>query len=148
MTLINGTQVYRELGDPPQVLINWLDERGQLWNVLDDHQNEHLYVENETPRDSDITPMIVECTIGFSLFDEDGKRLADYSRLDKALRAQEGAKRIVIPEVELEDQIELPEDAEPALSAAEAALQEKIDALTAQIAEQADEGEIVDEDDD
>jgi hypothetical protein len=124
MNADNGTVIYRELGDPPAVLLTWLDERGQLFNVVDDNQNEHLYVDGEQPRDAAITPMIVENTIGFSLFTEDGQRLADYSRLDRAIRAQEGAKLVITPEVDLED--DMPAEDEPPMSALEAALRERI----------------------
>jgi hypothetical protein len=106
-TVINGCIVYRELGNPPDILINWLDERNQLWNVVDDNGKERLYIDNDQPRDADITPPLVEATIGFALFDEEGKRLAGYSRLDSAIRAQAGAKMVITPEFELEDEIDL-----------------------------------------
>lgn len=138
MTADNGTIIYRELGDPAPVLIQWLDDRGQLYNVLDDHGNEHLYIDNDVPRDAEITPMLVDATIGFSLFYEaTGKRISDYSRLDRAVRAQAGAELVVKPEVELEEDIEAEElqaQVEP-ISALEASLQERIDQLEAEAAE-------------
>jgi hypothetical protein len=137
----NGTVIYRELGDPPQVLINWLDERGQLYNILDDANREHLYVDNEQPRDADITPMIVENTIGFSLFTEDGRRLSDYSRLDKALRAQEGAKLVIVPEVEMEEDIDLAPKGKETVSALEASLLARIAELEANQPQDAEDAE-------
>ncbi len=136
MSIINGTVIYRELGDPSPILLTWLEDRGQLFNVLDDHNNEHLYIDNDQPRDADITPMLVEATIGFSLFTEGGKRLSDYSRLDRAIRAQQGAKLVITPEVDLEEEIELEEDEGglDALSALEVVQQERIAELEAQIA--------------
>lgn len=137
MTAINGTVIYRELGDPDPALIAWLDARNQLFNVVDDRQKEHLYVDNDVPRDAVITPLIVESTIGFSLFTESGQRISDYSRLDKAIRAQAGASLVVKPEVELEDEIVLPEDHEPEpQSALEAALASRIAELEAQVEEE------------
>jgi hypothetical protein len=115
-TVINGCIVYRELGNPPDILINWLDERNQLWNVVDDNGKERLYIDNDQPRDADITPSLVEATIGFALFTEAGKRLAGYSRLDRALRAQEGAVLTITPEFELEDEVALSEAEEDLVS--------------------------------
>lgn len=146
MTAINGVLVYRELGDPPAILIDWLDERQQLFNVLDDKQKEHLYVDNDQPRDADITPMILEHTIGFSLFTEDGRHTASYSRLDKALRAQAKAKLVVVPEVDLEDDIEDDEDdREVPMSAMEAQLRERIAELESQVEEVASSDSETDE---
>jgi hypothetical protein len=147
MSAINGTIIYRELGDPPDVLINWLDERSQLFNVLDDHDKEHLYIDNDVPRDADITPLLVQHTIGFSLFSEDGQRLSDYSRLDKAIRAQAGAKLVITPEVELESEIDIPDVEDPPMSALEASLLEQIESLKAQIASQAEDEPAKDESD-
>ncbi len=99
----NGTIVYRELNDPGDALLTWLDDRGQLFNVLDDEQKEHLYVDNDVPRDILITPLIVAATKGFALFTEDGKHLADYKKLFKAEKAQLGARLVITPEVDLDD---------------------------------------------
>ena len=114
--VINGCVVYRELGEMPAVLVNWLDERNQLWNVVDDTGKEHLYIDNDQPRDADITPSLVEATIGFALFTEAGKRLSDYSRLDRAIRAQAGAVLTITPEFELEDEVALSEAEEDLVS--------------------------------
>ncbi len=134
--IINGTIIYRELGDPPRDLITWLDLRHQLWNVLDDHQIEHLYVDNDQPRDSEITAQLIHYTIGFSLFTEGGKFISAYSRLERAVRAQLSAKLVVVPDVQLEDEIALDEDQEDTepIGALEAKLIEQIESLKSQIA--------------
>ena len=104
MTAINGTVIYREIGNASEALLNWLDERQQLWVIEDDKGTERNYVDNDTPRDASITPMIVEATTGFSLFPEQGgKRIGTYRDLLKAISAQERARVVVTAEVDIED---------------------------------------------
>ena len=111
MTAINGAVIYRDLGNPIPVLLAWLQERTQLYNVVDDKGLEHLYVDNDIPRDSEITELIVGSTGGFALFTEQGKRIEGYTDLHKAVRAQASAQLTVVPEVELESHMEVEEDA-------------------------------------
>lgn len=101
MSTVNvTTQVYRELDPNVENLLTWLEERGQLFNVADPKGNEHLFVDNDMPRDGDITPMIVDATVAFALFTEDGDYIGSYRSLDKAIAAQEAARIVVTAEVE------------------------------------------------
>lgn len=108
MSSINGVQIFRELGDRvPQGTIEWLDKRGQLFNVIDPKKNEHLFVDNDLPRDVEITQAIVAGTIGFALFDDEGEYIGSYRSLDRAIAAQSGAKLVVKADV---DDVEPDED--------------------------------------
>lgn len=107
---MNGITVYRELHESaPESLFTWLEQRQQLFPIEDDKGDVHLFVENDQPRDADITPLIVENTAGFALFadeplDENGNQyIGSYRSLDRALTAQSGARLVVQPEVDLED---------------------------------------------
>jgi len=144
MTAVNGTVIYRELIDPAPILIKWLDDRNQLFNVLDNKGVEHLYVDNDHPRDADITPMIIQATKGFSLFTEQGKRITDYSRLDKAIRGQEGAQLVVVPEVELDEDIVLNEPVvfQDSTDAVNNALASRVAELEAMLAASAPPGNV------
>lgn len=94
------TQVYREIGQDNPDLIGWLDLRNQLFNVTDPNGKERVFVDNDVPRDSDITPLIVENTVGFALFDNDGNYVGSYRELAGALSAQDSARIVVTTEVD------------------------------------------------
>lgn len=101
MNTVNvSTQVYRELDPNASDLLTWLDRRQQLFNVVDPKGNEHLFIDNDLPRDADITPMIVENTVGFALFTDNGEYIGSYRDLGKAITAQEQAKIVVTADVE------------------------------------------------
>lgn len=117
-----NVRIFRELADPSDSLTRWLDARDQLYEVVDKKNNTHLFVDNESPRDSEITQLIVGreasvdehtgrkvsaipgCTKGFALFVEqdDGYEgpIAMYSRLDKAEQAAASAKVVVSTQIE------------------------------------------------
>lgn len=96
-----GLHIYRELVDPTDDLRAWLELREQLYVVRDPKGNVHLFVDNDTPRDADINEEIVRfATKGFSLFTEDGERVAGYPDLASALEAQRSARIVVTAEVE------------------------------------------------
>lgn len=106
------TQVYRELDPNQDDLLRWLDERQQLFNVVDPKGNEHLFIDNDLPRDADITPMIVEHTVGFALFTDDGDYIGSYRSLDKAIRAQESATVSIVADVDADPDEDILADAE------------------------------------
>lgn len=102
-----AVHIYRELSDPTPSLITWLEERDQLFVVVDPKGQEHNYIDNGTPRDADITEEIVGdtpafpgCTKGFALFSEEGDFIAEYSRIDTAERAALAVKPVVTTTVE------------------------------------------------
>jgi len=97
-----STQIYREIHQDRADLLEWLDLRNQLYVVTDNKGKEHVFVDNDLPRDSDITPLIVENTVGFALFDDTGTYVASYRSLDKALDAQQGARIVVATDVDVE----------------------------------------------
>lgn len=103
-----AVQVYREIADPSPTLLQWLEERDQLYPVIDDKGKERLYVENDFPRDADISEELVGgrqfpgCTVGFALFDDDGNFIGSYRSLDRALAAQASARVVVSAEVDVE----------------------------------------------
>ncbi len=100
-----GIQIYRELSDPSPSLVAWLEVREQLIVVKDPKGVEHSYIDNDTPRDSDITDEIVGgegtafpgCTLGFAIFDGDGNFVARYAKhnLKKAEIARLEARTVV-----------------------------------------------------
>src|SRR3990167_7345508 len=98
--IINGVQIYRELQDPSDSLAAWLEARDQVWVLMDAKDNAHYFIDNDLPRDSDITEEIVANTRGFALFTEDGKYIGSYRSLDRAIVAQNGAKIVVQADVE------------------------------------------------
>lgn len=101
MTAINGTVIYREIDNATEALLTWLEDRNQLWTIADDKNVEHSYVENDIPRDYNITPLIIEATTGFSLYPEDGgKSIGRYRALDKAIAAQNKARLVVSAETD------------------------------------------------
>ena len=100
MTAINGVQIYRELGDAPQHTLDWLDARNQAYVVTDPKGKDHLFVDNDLPRDADVTMSLVANTIGFALFTKDGDYIGSYRSLDRAIAAQAGAKLVVQADVE------------------------------------------------
>lgn len=110
MTAINGVQIYRELSQNiPASIVEWLDKRGQLYPTEDPRGNEHLFIDNDLPRDADITIAIVANTSGFALFTEDGEYVGAYRSLDRAIAAQNGAKLVVTADVEADPDEENPE---------------------------------------
>lgn len=88
--------IYRELTQPvPGDLADWLDLRGQLYEVEDPGGRVHAFVDGDMPRDQDITEEIVRATSGFALFaetDEGPEFVASYSRLVDAIEARQSAK--------------------------------------------------------
>ena len=101
------TQIYREINPNSEGLLRWLDERQQLHNVEDPKGNEHLFVDNDLPRDADITPMIMENTVGFALFTDDGDYIGSFRSLDRAIDAQNSASITISADVDadLDDNI-------------------------------------------
>lgn len=84
---------------PSPVLYQRLSELEQL-SELDDGT---LWVHDGVVRDVEYNEEIVDpaVTIGWGLFDDNGRLHAKYARLDKAERALAGA-RVVLPEVEID----------------------------------------------
>ena len=102
MSSINGVQIYRELGGKEASAIEWLDRRSQLFNVIDPKGPEHIFVDNDAPRDPEVTQAIIRDTVGFALFTEDGEYIGSYRSLDRAITAQNGAKLVVKADVDAE----------------------------------------------
>ena len=126
--MATGVYVYREIADPSPSLMEWLDVRGQLFEIQDPKGKTHLYIENDIPRDADITEEIVGrqtqvikdgkgrpmsfpgmegCTVGFALFAENRDagtfdHIGTYRSLDRAEKAAAGAKVVVRADVEAE----------------------------------------------
>lgn len=98
--MASGTQIYREIGNASNSLLQWLDKRDQLYPITDPQGKEHLFIDNDQPRDADINEEIVSVTTGFALFTEQGEYIGSYRSLDRAIRAQESAKVVVSTEVE------------------------------------------------
>jgi hypothetical protein len=103
--------IYRELADPSPDLVRWLEARDQLFVVQDPRGVEHSYIDNDAPRDSDITDEIIGnknqpgvvypgCTKGFAVFTADGDYVASYATLDKAIRAKASARIVTSAEIE------------------------------------------------
>ena len=105
MTSINGVAIFRELGEhAPQNILDWLELRGQLYPLTDPKTKiEHLFIDNDLPRDVEITDAIMASTVGFALFDEDGEYIGSYRSLDRASAAQAGAKRVVKADLDMDD---------------------------------------------
>ena len=98
---MNGIQIYRELSpNTPEHILNWLEVRQQIWPITDPKGVEHLFIDNDKPRDADITPSLVSNTVGFALFDGEGEYIGSYRSLDRAITAQKGAKIVVTADVE------------------------------------------------
>lgn len=108
---MEGLVIYRELSDPSPSLVDWLEARDQLFVVVDPKGVEHSYIDNDTPRDSDITDEIVGstnqgavpfpgCTRGFALFTADGDYVATFASLDRAISAKADARIVTTPVVE------------------------------------------------
>lgn len=85
--------------NPSPVLYDRLNELSQLTEL----QDGTLWVDDNIVRDAEYNEEIVtpEVTVGWGLFDYDGRLHAKYSRLDKAERALAGA-RVVLPAVEVD----------------------------------------------
>jgi hypothetical protein len=98
-----STQVYREISQNNPDLINWLDLRNQIWNIPDPDGNDHVFVDNSIPRDRSITPLIVEETVGFALFDGNGEYVASFKTLVEAERAKATARIVINTDVSLDD---------------------------------------------
>jgi hypothetical protein len=71
---------------------------------------EHYFIDNDLPRDSDITEEIVANTKGFALFTEEGKYIGSYRSLDRAVAAQAGAKIVVQADVDADPDEDLTSD--------------------------------------
>lgn len=99
-----STQIYREVGNADDALLKWLEDREQLFPIQDPKGNEHLFIDNDQPRDRDITPMIITATTSFALFadNDNGENqwVGSYRSLDKAIAAQQNAKVVVTTEVD------------------------------------------------
>jgi hypothetical protein len=103
--------IYRELSDPSPELVQWLEDRDQLFVVVDPKGNEHTYVDNGTPRDSWVNETIcggpqvpyAGCTKAFALFSDEGVFIAEYARMDAAERAAAKVKPVVVMELDDED---------------------------------------------
>jgi hypothetical protein len=97
--------IYRELDAaniPPHVA-EWLEVRGQLVYVLDKKGNEHAIVENDLPRDPEISEAIIGgpvygpgLTIGFGVYDDEGNRIGMYNSVAKAEAAAEQARVVTL----------------------------------------------------
>ena len=98
--IINGVEIYRELNEPSPGLLAWLEARDQVWVLPGAKGEEHHFIDNDLPRDSEITDEIVANTRGFALFTEEGGYVGSYRSLDRALKAQAGAKVVVQADVE------------------------------------------------
>lgn len=99
-------EVYREI-DPnvSASLIVWLERRDQLFPITDDKTGvEHLFIENDRPRDADITEEIVSHTVGFALFGDDGRLLGRYRSLERAINAMQNARIEVRADVDLDEE--------------------------------------------
>lgn len=97
--------VYRELdaNRMPEHVMNWLEVRGQLIWVEDKKGNEHCIVENDLPRDPEITEAIIGggaygpgLTLGFGVYDDEGNRIGMYSSVDRAEAAAEKARVVTL----------------------------------------------------
>ena len=91
--------IYRELSpEMPDHVREWLDVRGQLIEVEDKKGNSHFIIENDTPRDPEVTEGIVGnayqpgCTIGFGVYDDEGNRIGMYKSVDRAEAAAQQAR--------------------------------------------------------
>lgn len=99
-----ATIVYRELNpDMPDHVANWLEVRGQLIWVLDKKGVEHAIVENDLPRDPEITEAIIGggaygpgLTLGFGVYDDEGNRIGMYNSVDKAEAAAKAAQVVTL----------------------------------------------------
>ena len=100
MTTINKIDIFREVGELSPLATKWLELRNQLFVIESPDGKEHIFVENDTPRDSEITLDIVKNTIGYALFDDEGEYIGSYRSLDRAIMAQLGAKIVVQADVE------------------------------------------------
>lgn len=96
------TQIYREVGANDATLLEWLNRRDQLFEVTRDNGDVHRFVDNDIPRDSDITPLIIDNTVGFALFSEDGDYMASFETLAQAIRGQENARIVITTEVDID----------------------------------------------
>lgn len=98
--------IYRELGSIPGDLANYLGARDQLYEVEDPSGKLHYFVDDELPRDSEITDDIIRHTASFALFvdtDDGPEHVATYGSLVDAIEARQAAKvTVVAPQVELE----------------------------------------------
>lgn len=109
--MATGVYIYRELSpNASESLLKWLDVRGQLFEVQDPKGRTHYFIDNDVPRESDITLEIVGgevvggaslpgCTVGFALFTVEGDYIGSYRSLDKAIKAAENVKIVVSADV-------------------------------------------------
>ena len=100
MSTINGIDIFREVGELPAHAYQWLDRRNQLWVIEDRKGREHTFIENDTPRDADVTEALVANTVGFALFNTDGDYIGSYRDLERAEKARATARVVVTASVE------------------------------------------------
>jgi hypothetical protein len=85
------------------MLTGWLETRDQLYVVVDPEGKEHLFVDNDIPRDPWVSEELVQHK-GFALFDSEGQYIGSYNELEKALRAAATAKTTVFTDTEADVQ--------------------------------------------
>lgn len=95
--------IYRELApDMPDHVRDWLEVRGQLIEIQDKKGNTHFIIENDIPRDAEVTEGIVGnrsqagCTVGFGVYDDEGNRIGMYSSVERAEAAAEKARVVTL----------------------------------------------------
>lgn len=95
--------IYRELSpDMPEHVRDWLEIRGQLIEIQDKQGNSHFIVENDLPRDPEVTEGIIGnehapgCTIGFGVYDDEGNRIGMYRSIDRAEAAADRARVVTV----------------------------------------------------
>lgn len=90
--------VYRELSpEMPEHVRQWLDKRSQLIEIQDKKGNTHYIIENDTPRDAEVTEAIVGppgCTIGFGVYTDEGNRVGMYRDVKGAEEAAQKARMV------------------------------------------------------
>lgn len=103
--------IYREL-DPnmPDHVRDWLEARQQLIEILDQKGNSHFIIENDLPRDPEVTEGIVGggpygpgCTIGFGVYTDEGERVGMYRTVE---RAEEAAAKARVVSAESDEGME------------------------------------------
>lgn len=94
-----GVNVYRELNGPSDSLVKWLEDRDQIYFVVDPKGREHMFVDNDLPRDADISEELVKHKM-FAIFTEEGDYIGSYRDLDRAIKAAKSAKVVVATDVE------------------------------------------------
>ena len=95
--------IYRELSpEIPVEVQEWLDARGQLLEVVDKKGKSHFIIENDVPRDIEVTEAIVGndtqpgLTIGFGVYTDEGERVGMYATVQNAEAAAEKARVVSV----------------------------------------------------